>query len=55
MFCIPSYHWHEFKNSDKGDAVLFCVSDSPSLEALGFYWEDRKTASGEIVTVGRTC
>lgn len=55
VFCVPSYHWHEFKNSEKGDAVLYSVSDSPSLKALGFYWEDRKTASGEIVTVGSTC
>ena len=53
VFCVPSYNWHEFKNSDRGDAVLYCVSDSPSLKALGLYWEDRVMPSGEIETVGR--
>jgi len=53
VFCIPSVHWHEHVNgSDKDDAVLYCVSDTPALELLGLLWEERKTASGEIVITG---
>jgi gentisate 1,2-dioxygenase len=53
VFCVPSMHWHEHVNgSDKEDAVLYCVSDAPALEKLGLLWEERKTATGEIVAIG---
>lgn len=53
VFCIPSMHWHEHINGNgKVDAVLHCVADSPAMEKLGLRWEERKTATGDIVKLG---
>jgi gentisate 1,2-dioxygenase len=53
VFCIPSMHWHEHVNPSKtSDVVLYSVTDSPAMEKLGLCWEERKTASGDIVSIG---
>ena len=38
---VPNWAWHQPINSSRNeDAVLFSVSDSPVLRALGLYWEE---------------
>jgi gentisate 1,2-dioxygenase len=40
IFCVPSWSCHEHvNNSGSDDAVLFSVTDSPVLHALGLYRE----------------
>lgn len=52
VFCLPSYQWHEHVNgSNSEDAILYSVSDSPALKALGLYWEDQKDEAGEVTTI----
>ena len=52
FFAIPHWKWHRHVNlrGDR-DAVLFSVSDFPTIEKLGLYREQGRTAAGEIVTV----
>jgi gentisate 1,2-dioxygenase len=41
MFVVPSWAWHEHINANpKDDAVLYSVSDSPTLHRLGLYREE---------------
>lgn len=45
MFVVPSWAWHEHVNSSASDdAVLYSVTDAPTLHRLGLYreeaWED---------------
>ena len=40
-FLIPPLQWHHHRNRSAAErAVLFCVSDRPTLEALGLYHEE---------------
>ena len=42
---LPSWCWHAHANrSDADDAILFSVSDAPTLKALGLYREERADA-----------
>lgn len=50
VFVIPGWAWHSHRNGSK-DSVLYSVSDSPALQALGHLVWDRKTVTGEIVRV----
>ena len=55
VFCIPSYKWHEHVNkSSSKDAVIYCVSDTPALQKLGLWWEERKAKDGSITAIGNT-
>ncbi len=47
-FCVPAWMWHEHVNGDS-DAVLYSVTDAPTLKKLGLYREDGKTPDGEVV------
>ncbi len=38
--------------SDKEDATLYSITDSPVIEKLGLYREQRKTPAGEIEHIG---
>jgi gentisate 1,2-dioxygenase len=41
MFVVPSWAWHEHVNLDgKEEAVLYSVSDAPTLHRLGLYREE---------------
>ena len=46
MFVVPSWAWHahENKNADR-DAVLYSVSDAPTIKAVGLYREESLDAS----------
>jgi gentisate 1,2-dioxygenase len=40
-FMLPPFEWHSHQNSSKNErAILFTVSDHPTLEALGLYYEE---------------
>jgi gentisate 1,2-dioxygenase len=41
IFCVPSWTFHEHANaSSTEDACLFCFSDLPVIQCLGFYREE---------------
>ena len=47
---MPGNSWFEHVNgSDSEDAILFVVSDEPTLATLGFLRRFGKTDSGEVV------
>ena len=47
---VPGGVWCEHVNgSETEDAILFSVSDEPTLKALGFFRKQGRTANGEIV------
>ncbi len=53
IFAVPSWNWHEHGNlSDKEDATLYSITDSPVIEKLGLYREQRKTPTGEVEHIG---
>ncbi|MEM8985765.1 MAG: cupin domain-containing protein [Pseudomonadota bacterium] len=55
VFCVPSHQWHEHINlSADGDAVLYCVTDSPAVEALGLLWEERRLPGGGTDIIGKS-
>jgi gentisate 1,2-dioxygenase len=38
---VPALHWHQHRNRSASEpAILFSVTDRPSVEALGFYREE---------------
>ena len=39
-FVVPTWAWHSHANRGGEAAVLFAADDSPTLERLGFYWEE---------------
>jgi gentisate 1,2-dioxygenase len=53
-FCAPAWMWHEHVNtSPTGDAVLYSVTDTPTLKKLGLYREERRMDDGEQVLAVR--
>jgi gentisate 1,2-dioxygenase len=52
IFAVPSWRWHEHGNDSREDAIVYSVSDSPVIEKLGLYCEQRKTGDGETQFVG---
>ncbi len=47
MFVIPSWHWHEHRNTSAGEpALLFSIQDTPIMEALGKYREEAFSENG---------
>jgi gentisate 1,2-dioxygenase len=43
-FVVPLWSWHEHANrSDKEEAILFSMHDSPILKAFGLYREQEET------------
>ena len=52
IVAIPSWHWHEHGNDSKSDAIIYSVSDSPVIEKLGLYCEERKTRDGKTEFLG---
>ena len=52
VFAVPAWAWHEHANTHaKQSAVLFAVTDAPTLEKLGLYREQGKTDAGDVITV----
>ena len=39
-FFVPSWSWHEHRNTSSEPAILFSVTDRPVLEGIGLYRED---------------
>jgi gentisate 1,2-dioxygenase len=52
IFCVPSWHWHEWGNDSNEDAIVYSVSDAPVIEKLGLYCEQRKTREGGMEFLG---
>lgn len=52
IFAVPSWRWHEHGNVSGNDAVLYSVSDSPVIEKIGLYCEQRKTKDGKTEFLG---
>jgi gentisate 1,2-dioxygenase len=52
VFAVPSWHWHEHGNDSGQDAIVYSVSDSPVIEKLGLYCEQRRTRDGKIEFLG---
>ena len=49
LFVVPSWAWHAHENkSAKSDAVLYSVSDAPTIKAVGLYREERRAADGSV-------
>ena len=47
---VPGGEWCEHVNgSDTEDAILFSVSDEPTLKTLGFYRKQGRTPEGGVV------
>jgi len=53
-FCAPAWSWHEHVNgSATEDAVIYSVTDTPTLKKLGLYREECRMADGEEVLTVR--
>lgn len=42
MFVVPPWLWHEHENQSDGDAILFAMTDWPTIGALGLYREESR-------------
>lgn len=42
IFVVPPWSWHNHENRLDQDAILFSISDWPTMTALGFYREERR-------------
>jgi gentisate 1,2-dioxygenase len=52
VFVVPTWAWHEHINTKSNQpAVLFAVTDAPTIEKLSLYREEGKTPDGDTVTV----
>jgi gentisate 1,2-dioxygenase len=41
-FFVPPWHWHQHRNlSSREPAILFSISDRPTIQSLGFYREEK--------------
>ena len=41
-FFVPPWHWHEHRNlSSREPAILFSITDRPTVQSLGFYREEK--------------
>ncbi len=41
-FFVPSWQWHQHRNLSKTEpAILFSLTDRPTVEQLGFYREEK--------------
>ena len=53
IFAVPGWRWHEHRNaSERGDAVLYSVSDLPVIEKIGLRREQRRNEAGDIEDTG---
>ncbi len=51
-FCVPAWSWHSHANGSAGDdAVLYSVTDTPTLEKLALYREEGKTDADEVIKI----
>lgn len=52
FFVVPTWMWHQHANlRADGDAILFSVSDFPTIRTLGLYREEARTADGKVLKV----
>ena len=45
---VPGGEWCEHVNDGNGDAILFVVSDEPTLKSLGFYRKFGRAPDGDV-------
>ncbi len=51
-FCVPAWSWHSHVNgSTEDDAVLYSVTDTPTLKKLALYREEGKTDADEVIKI----
>jgi gentisate 1,2-dioxygenase len=54
FFVIPGWMWHRHVNLDAHNpAFIYSVTDRPIHDKLGFYREQERTETGEIVDIVR--
>lgn len=52
VFAIPGWVWHEHANLQRDEeAILYSVSDMPTMKKLGLYREQGRTPAGDTVTI----
>ena len=51
VFVVPTWAWHEHRNDSAEAAVLFGVTDSPTIKKLSLYREERQNERGEVETI----
>ena len=51
VFVVPTWAWHEHSNDSAEDAVLFAVTDRPTIQKLSLYREERQDEHGDIETI----
>lgn len=49
VFTVPGWLWHEHKNTTRGNAFLYSVTDEPTMRKLGLFREEGKTPDGKIL------
>jgi gentisate 1,2-dioxygenase len=55
FFAIPTWAWHEHGNTGNDEAILYSITDLPTLEALDLYREESENEAtlSTMVTSGR--
>ena len=51
IFVVPTWAWHEHRNDSGESAVLFAVTDSPTIKKLSLYREEGQDEHGEVETI----
>lgn len=51
VFVVPSWKWHRHVNGGDGDAVLYSVTDEPTMRALGLYRAEGRLADDAVETL----
>lgn len=55
IFVVPTWAWHEHVNESGSEpAILFAVTDSPTIQKLDLYREEGRTSSGEIIRIANS-
>ena len=47
-FCVPGWAWHAHENQMPEDAVLYSVTDAPTLKKLGLYREEVENPTEDL-------
>jgi gentisate 1,2-dioxygenase len=56
VFVVPTWAWHAHGNADASKpAVLFGVTDSPTIQTLSLYREQGMAPTGEIKVIAEPC
>jgi gentisate 1,2-dioxygenase len=51
VFAVPSWAWHNHKNTGPGDAVLYSVTDEPAMRKLGLFRHEQRGPDGRSLDI----